>query len=150
MHQILKAFSECLETLYVDFKKAIDGLPQEALDWVLGTEMNSLCVIVVHVTGSTRYWMGDIVAQDNSNRDRDAEFRTQGVDLAELKDRLDNGLAYVKRVFGGLTLEDLETTCVLPQDGREITKAWAICHVLEHVANHLGHVQITRQLWEQR
>ena len=150
MLQLFKDYSDCLETLYNEFKKTIDGLSKEALDWVPGTEMNSLCVIVVHVTGSTRYWMGDIVAQDDSNRDRDAEFRTQGVDLVELIDRLDSGLAYIKRVFEGLTLEDLETICVLPQDGREITKGWAICHVLEHVANHLGHAQVTRQMWEQR
>ena len=150
MHQLFKDYSDCLEKLYDDFKKTIDGLPQEALDWVPGAEMNSLCVILVHVTGSARYWMGDIVANEDSNRDRDAEFRTQGVDLAELIGRLDNGLGYVKRVCEGLTLEDLETICVLPQDGREITKGWAICHVLEHVANHLGHAHITRQLWEQR
>ena len=150
MLQLFKDYSDCLETLYNEFKKTIDGLPKEALDWVPGTEMNSLCVIVVHVTGSTRFWMGDIVANEDSNRDRDAEFRTQGVDMAELKDRLESGMAYMKRVFEGLTLEDLETICVLPQDGRKITKGWAICHVLEHVANHLGHAQVTRQMWEQR
>lgn len=150
MLQLFKDYTDCLETLYEDFKKNIDGLPQEALDWVPGEDMNSLCVIIVHTTGSTRFWIGDIAANDDSNRDRDAEFRSEGVDLAELKNRLDSSLAYVKGVFEKLTLEDLETVCVLPQGGREVTKGWAICHVLEHVANHLGHVHITRQLWDQR
>jgi hypothetical protein len=27
---------------------------------------------------------------------------------------------------------------------------WALCHILKHTALHLGHLQITRQLWEQR
>ena len=150
MSQLLKDYLNLLETLFDDFKKTIDGLPQEALDWVPGTEMNSLCVIVVHVAGATRYWIGDIVAKEDSNRDRAAEFRTRGVELTELNDRLDSSLAYIKSVLGRLTLEDLKATCVLPQDGREVTKGWIILHVLEHVANHLGHAHITRQLWDQR
>ena len=28
--------------------------------------------------------------------------------------------------------------------------AWALLHALEHTAIHLGHMQIMRQLWEQR
>jgi ankyrin repeat protein len=28
--------------------------------------------------------------------------------------------------------------------------AWCLAHALEHTALHLGHMQITRQLWEQR
>ena len=150
MPQLLEDYLNSLETLFDDYKKTIDGLPQEALDWVPGTEMNSLCMIVVHVAGSTRYWIGDIVAKENSNRDRATEFCTRGIGLAELNDRLDSSLAYMKSVLGGLTLEDSKAICVLPQDGREVTKGWIIFNVLEHVASHLGHVHITRQLWDQR
>ena len=67
MPQLLQDYLNSLETLFDDYKKTIDGLPQEALDSVPGTEMNSLCVIVVHVAGSTRYWIGDIVAKEDSN-----------------------------------------------------------------------------------
>ena len=150
MKQLFMDYLNSLETLFDDFKKTIDGLPQEALDWTPGTEMNSLCVIVVHVAGSVRYWIGDILAKEDSNRDRAAEFLTRGIDLAVLNDRLDGSLTYMKRVIGELALEDLEAICVLPQDGREVTKGWIIFHVLEHVANHLGHANITRQLWDQR
>ena len=150
MPQLLQDYLNSLETLFDDFKKTINGLPQEALDWVPGEEMNSLCVIVVHVAGSTRYWIGDLIAKEDSNRDRAAEFRTRGIDLAELNERLDSSLNYMKGVLGRLTLEDLKETCVLLQDGREVTKGWIIFHVLEHVASHLGHAHITRQLWDQR
>jgi len=27
--------------------------------------------------------------------------------------------------------------------------AWALLHALDHTAQHLGHMQITRQLWDQ-
>jgi hypothetical protein len=28
--------------------------------------------------------------------------------------------------------------------------AWSLLHALEHTALHLGHMQLTRQLWEQQ
>ena len=150
MQKLFEDYVNCLQGLHNDIKQCIDGLPQKALDWVPGAEMNSLCVIVVHVAGSERYWMGDIVSLEDSGRDRDAEFRAKGLDEAELKRRLDDSLSYVKSVLERMSLEDLETICVFPKDGRTFTKGWAIYHVLEHVANHLGHAQLTRQLWEQR
>ncbi|NIU62141.1 MAG: DUF664 domain-containing protein, partial [Gammaproteobacteria bacterium] len=35
-------------------------------------------------------------------------------------------------------------------DGREFRVSWSLLHALDHVAQHTGHVQITRQLWDQR
>ena len=150
MQTLFKDYMGSLETLHEELKRIIEELPQAALDWSPGAEMNSLCVIVVHVSGSERYWIGDIVAQEPSGRDREAEFRTQGVDVSGLIAQLDGGLAYVNRVLEGLGLEDLEAPRVSPRDGREITVGWALFHVLEHAAVHLGHVQLTRQIWEQR
>ncbi|PKO22449.1 MAG: hypothetical protein CVU38_09500 [Chloroflexi bacterium HGW-Chloroflexi-1] len=31
--------------------------------------------------------------------------------------------------------------------GRQVTVRWGILHVIEHTALHLGHMQITYQLW---
>ncbi|MBW1696501.1 MAG: DUF664 domain-containing protein [Deltaproteobacteria bacterium] len=150
MHSLFEDYFNCLQGLHDDIKKCIDGLPQEALYWVPGAEMNSLCVIAVHVAGSQRYWIGDIISQEDSKRDRDAEFRARGLDAVELTKRLDESLAYTKGILERLRLEDLETICVSPKDDRKFTKGWVLWHVLEHVANHLGHAQLTRQLWEQR
>jgi hypothetical protein len=150
MKKLFVDYLERLQRLHDDIKQSIEGLPQAALDWIPGPEMNSLCIIVAHVSGSERYWLGDIIAQAPSDRDREAEFRTQGVDVSGLIAQLDGSLAYGSRVVEGLGLEDLETPRVSPRDGREVTVGWALFHVLEHVAVHLGHVQLTRQMWEQR
>ena len=150
MQKLFVDYLDFLQRRHDDIKRTIEGLPQAALDWVPGPEMNSLCVIVVHVSGSGRYWIGDIVAGEPSGRDREAEFRTQGVDVAGLIEHMDGSLAYVHRVLEGLKLEDLGAPCVSPRDGREVTVGWALLHVLEHTAIHVGHAQLTRQLWEQR
>lgn len=150
---MLTPFEDCLErlqALHAGIKCAIKGLPQIALDWVPGPDMNSLGVLVVHVTGAERYWIGDVVGRDPSGRDRAAEFRARGLGEAALKKRLDETLAHSRVVLEKLTLSDLETLRVSPRDGREFTVAWSLAHALEHTALHLGHVQITRQLWDQR
>jgi hypothetical protein len=30
---------------------------------------------------------------------------------------------------------------------RQVTVRWSILHVIEHTAQHVGHMQLTRQLW---
>lgn len=149
MLPILEGYWERLQALHEGIESAIEGLPLAALDWVPGPDMNSLGVLVTHVAGAERYWIGDVAGHDPSGRERAAEFRTQGVDAAALKTRLAETLAHSRAVLEKLTLPDLEARCVSPRDGRRFTVAWSLAHALEHTALHLGHIQITRQLWEQ-
>lgn len=142
-----------LQELNSDFIAAFDGLPAEALDWVPGTEMNSFCVLVVHVTGSTRFWIGDAALDDPSNRNRPAEFQAKGLTSDELKARFAALEDYARAGLERLALEDMDVIHTIRNpDGstRQVTAGWALLHALEHVGLHLGHAQITRQLWEQR
>ena len=150
MHPFFEAYLDRLQELHADMLRALDGLPVAALDWVPGPDMNSIAILVVHTAGAERYWVGDVVARDSSGRDRSAEFQTQGLDTATLKKRLDDALAHTRGVLEGLTLQDLPVVRISPRDGREYTVAWALVHALEHTAMHVGHIQIMRQLWEQR
>lgn len=149
MHLFCEAYLDRLQRLHDDILQAIEGLPPAALDWIPGPDMNSIAVLVVHTVGAERYWVGDVVARDPSGRDREAEFRVLGLDTATLKQRLDDTLAHTRGVLEGLTPQDLPVVCISPRDGREYTVAWALSHALEHTAMHAGHIQITRQLWDQ-
>ena len=129
--------------------EALEGLSPAALDWTPGPDMNSIGVLVFHLTGAERYWIGDVAAQDPTERDRDAEFRVHDVEMDVLKKRLANNLEYARNTLNKFTIKDLETTRVSARDGRTFTVAWALLHALEHTTLHLGQIQITRQLWEQ-
>ena len=120
-----------------------------ALDWVPGPEMNSLAVLVTHVAGSERYWVGDVIASEPSDRDRPAEFRTSGLDAETLKSRLAGSLAYIRGVLERLVFQDLEAIRTSPRDNHQLTVAWCLAHSLTHTATHMGHIQLTRQLWDQ-
>jgi uncharacterized damage-inducible protein DinB len=149
MQSFFTNYLDLLQDCHNGILQALDGLPQTALDWVPRQEMNSIAVLLAHITGSERYWIGDIAAQESSNRDRDAEFRVHGVEVDVFRKRLADNLEYARKVLEKMSLEDLEALRASPSNEREYTVAWALLHALEHATLHLGQIQITRQLWEQ-
>lgn len=148
MEQLFEDFLKQLHALNRDFVDTFADLPAEALDWVPGADMNSLCVLVVHTTSSARYWIGDVALSEPSNRDRDAEFKAQGLTHEQLEAHFANLEAYVSTALAQVSLDTLATIHELPT--RQVSGMWALLHALAHTALHLGHAQITRQLWQQR
>lgn len=106
-------------------------------------------MIITHIAGTERYWLGDVVAGAPSGRDREAEYRVRNIKVCELEAHLQESLAYVGDVLANLGLGDLGTARISPRNDQEVTVAWALNHALKHTAIHLGHIQITRQLWEE-
>ena len=150
MQTYFQEYLKILQTCHTDILKAVDGLPPAALDWVPGQEMNSINVLVFHLTGAEQYWISDVTAQKPTSRDRDAEFKVHGVDVSVLKKRLEDNITLAASVLEPLNLTDMESPRISPRDGREVTVAWALLHALEHSMLHLGQIQLTRQLWEQK
>jgi hypothetical protein len=136
--------------LHADIRKALESLPPEAMDWTPGPDMNPVSVLIVHLTGAERFWVGDVVMGDPSNRDREAEFRAAGLTKNDLLQRLTDTEAYTRATFESLKLSDLETTRTHPRHGNQVSVTFALTHALEHVATHLGHIQLTVQLWQQK
>jgi hypothetical protein len=136
-----------LQELHSDIDKALAGLPPAALDWVPQAGMNSLVALVVHITGAERFLVGDVIAGEASNRDREAEFRAHDLEPAALVKRLTESRAYLASVLEKLTLADLETKRMF-RNQREVTVGWVLGHALKHTATHLGHVQLMREMWE--
>ncbi len=136
-----------LQELHDDVAKTIEGLSPEALDWSPKAGVNSITVLIVHLTGSQRFLFGEVIGGQDIHRDRDAEFLAKGLSLDELKQRLSDNLTYIADVMESLTLADLERKCMFRT--REVTVGWVISHALKHTATHLGHIQVMRDLWEQ-
>ena len=149
MIQFFADYVDNLADLHTDMMKAVRHLPAEALDWVPFPEGNSLSVLMVHTAGAEKFWIGDVVANESSGRDRPEEFRVRNLTLQDLEARLNESLGYAELVVGKLELEVMEAKRIDPRNGQEVTVAWALAHALKHTALHLGHIQITRQLWDQ-
>lgn len=147
MESFYEDYLNNLNELHVDIDKALEGLSPAALDWVPQPGMNSIGVMVFHLTGAERYWINDVIGGGNSTRDRDAEFRVQGMDAETLRKRLADSRTMAAGVLSGLKTTDLESRR-LARHQREVTVAWALGHALKHTATHMGQIQLTRELWD--
>lgn len=145
----LTEISQLLGTLHSTIDKAIADLPDEALEWRPGAGMNNLGILLAHTLGAERFWIGDVAGGEPSGRVRDDEFATTGKTVAFFAGRAREVLAHSHSVLARIAPEELGELRRVPGSGREVTVAWAVLHALEHTALHAGHIEITRQLWDQ-
>lgn len=145
--QFFADYLERLQGLQHKLHSELRDLPAQAMDWTPGPEMNSVAVLLAHITGLLREGI-DIALGDPPSRVREQEFQTRGVQSAEMLRRLDAVIGYARSALPRLGLQDLENERQ-DEDGI-VTCGWALLHALEHAYLHLGHVQLTCQMWRQR
>jgi hypothetical protein len=78
-------------------------------------------------------------------RIRDAEFTYKSDSPKEALERLAKVADETNSVLGILNTEQLDGT--LEKDGRAIPIRWIIHHIIYHYSLHIGHMQLTYQLW---
>ena len=146
----LDSYLQMIDDLRGQVRDLVADLSPEALNWrpIEGLEehaTNSLVVLTTHVAGAEHFWIAEVVGRRPSTRDRDAEFVAEVTDAAMLVRRLEEVGAETRRVFASLDQDDLDG--VREARGRTIPVRWCILHVVDHTALHLGHMQLTYQLW---
>ncbi len=146
-HQLFADYLERLEALQRRLHKEVHDLPVEAMDWSPGPAMNSVAVLLAHMVGVLHEGMA-IALGDPPGQVRAQEFQTRGVLSTEMLRRLDAVIEYARDTLPRLGLTDLEQARQ-DEDG-PVTCGWALLHALEHAYLHLGHLQLTCQMWRQR
>ena len=146
-HQLFADYLERLEGLQRGLHKDVHDLPVEAMDWSPGPAMNSVAVLLAHIEGVLHEGI-DLALGNPPDRVRAQEFQTRGVVSAEMLRRLDAVIDYARSALPRLGLEDLDTERQ-DEDGM-ISCGWALLHALEHAYLHLGHLQLTCQMWRRR
>ena len=129
--------------------KTLEAADPACLNWApTNDETNSLFVLGTHVIGSEHGWIFEILGDGEKTRNRPAEFLAQGNSLDNLREEYEREAEETKRVLSALTSEDLQTTRNRESHG-DVTVRWVILHVIEHSSEHLGQMELTKQLWEQ-
>jgi uncharacterized damage-inducible protein DinB len=130
-------------------RDAIKGLDDEAANWhPLSKDTNSIYAILSHLTGAQSIWIKQIIAGIPVQRDREAELRSSG----RLEDAVQHWEAMdqeVDAILEKLTASQLRETRKAQLSG-DVTVQGCILFQITHYAEHLGHIQLTRQAWEQR
>lgn len=157
MHAELQSYLDMIDDLRGQVADLIVDLPEDALNWRPhagplsamdgddGHSTNSLAVLSAHIAGAERFWIGETVAGLPITRDRDAEFQTSSARAMELVELLDRAGSETRQVLSSLSESDLAGERRIRS--RTVPVRWCILHVIDHTALHLGHMQLTRQLW---
>jgi len=102
---------------------------------------NSLLNLIVHLAGVEWSWSEQVIAGNEIDRDRDAEFRE--IDSLGVPAAID---AY--RKAGARTNEIARS--LSPDDAcageKGFSVRWVLLHLIEETARHAGHADITREL----
>lgn len=144
--------------LRAQVRDAITGMADEAANWrPLPQGTNSVYAILSHIIGVDDFWVRQVIngeavfSEEAVRRDRETEFASSG-NLMELVDRWEKAWVETESMLAKLSREQLRESRTIP--GRPefagITVRWIILHLISHYATHLGHVQLTAQLWDQR
>jgi DinB superfamily len=130
------------------------AVPADALDWKPGPDTNSIWAISIHALSACRHWLVAVVAREPNPRDRESEFRATGSDNEELIQAGKRWIADARRLLPGMDGAYLEAPCDLMRTTGimfpttdTISNRMALLHSLEHLGIHVGHVQLTAQLW---
>ncbi|KQR98609.1 hypothetical protein ASG12_09310 [Williamsia sp. Leaf354] len=120
------------------------SLPQKNLP-----QTNSPYAIVFHCVELTKFWAGSVIGGEQIPRDRAAEFRATGT-AAALCDAVDDVRTRVSdwlhiAVTEGVRDRDVRGS-TRTADIAEATPQWIILHILRELAQHLGQLELTRDV----
>ncbi len=143
----VEGYIETLRDLREETLKHVGALEAEALNWKPPvSDTNSIYALATHMAGSERYWIQKNVGGVEVKRDRPAEFAASGADVNALRQQIHEVAQQSEAVLRSLSAADLRS--MRKTTLGEHSVQWCILHVVEHLSRHLGHVELTRQLWE--
>lgn len=129
------------------YAEAVDALPEDALTWQPGAEMNSVAQLVRHVTAVQMVFLLRAIGE-TPQHDHLHSLRNDPATQAELHELLDNTAARTRDLLPKIDALDMSET--LQTARGPVMRAAFVERMATHGAEHLGHAELTRQLWEQR
>jgi hypothetical protein len=151
-----RLFDRCLDQL----DETLAGLPAEALTWKPFDESpwhgpaGSLGWLIAHSLSSTVYllrrseWqMGRISWEEVEGDEGPEEFGPANQEPGYLAARSQRVRNFVHDFLENMAPADWEHGKVHPGTGTPLSVRMDVMHALEHLSQHIGHAQLTRQLW---
>lgn len=139
--RILKDFPE-------QIRSCLDVLSDAQIWWRPNEKANSIGNLILHMVGSTTFYLVQAIGGTEFQRDRPKEFseRTQ-LSRDQLMERLNELITEIDSITAGLTPDQLMQTT--DRTGKPTTYAQILIHVMIHLSAHVGQVvYITKLLKE--
>ncbi|HYM68633.1 MAG TPA: DinB family protein [bacterium] len=148
MDSAVQGIAEHLDEVWSSLLDAVKPVDDELFQWCPGSEFNSIAILLRHLAGSERWWIGEAIGGVPANRNRDAEFVHDSPRREDVLRAVDEARAVTRRVLAGVTVQDLaaRTPPSPRRGGEQPTKMWALLHYLEHLGYHRGQILLLRNL----
>lgn len=109
---------------------------------------NTIGILMRHLVGSERHYVGGVIGGTGYARDRDAEFGREPLRKADLvammREAGDESDRVLRAASPGVLAEEFDLT--LGGQPARRTKWWALGHTLEHYGYHHGQIRVYRRL----
>lgn len=148
MEPTVMTVADLFRSVHQKLRDIVRDQNDATLNWSPGPELNSIAVLVIHTLGSeldSLLFVRDI----ESDRDRDAEFRSHADDAEMLLAAIDRADTALMEHAAAITSSDLAAIRTRP--GRDPqTGLHSLLNNYGHAREHIGHLEITMQLYRQR
>ena len=144
------------ELSLAELRSTIEGMSAEGLNWRPDApDTNSAAVLIHHVLRSTREWICMAVEAPRPPRVRDEEFLSSFDSEEEALALVDSmraeTLAYLDAAGDvDWAAENQHLVALIEPGDPRPTHAYCLMHAIEHLREHVAHLQLTRQLWDSR
>lgn len=136
-------------------RDALEGMPPEMADWTPAANTNSVNVLVAHSIAATRFFVGLGSGRPGSikryrSEDRARAFEARGSTPAELISAVEAFARELEELLAAGTPEDLQRVNSWRDEGEtevEPTGVEALFRAVGHLREHVGQVQLMRDLW---
>lgn len=139
-----------LEETWSSLLASVEGVDDALFHWCPGPDFNSIAILLRHLAGSERWWIGEAIGGIVSRRDRQSEFAHDLPQREDVLRAVDEARALTRRVLAPLTMQDLQAQTApgvtVGSPPRRPTKLWALLHYLEHLGYHRGQVLLLLKL----
>lgn len=142
MDAAVQALGAYLEETWDALLKDVGAVDEGLFHWTPGATFNSMAILLRHLAGSERYWIGEAVGGIPSGRKRDQEFLHDRPRREDVLRAVEEARRLTRQVLAPLTIADLQAEAPLtPRSASQHTrhtKMWALLHYLEHLGYHRG------------
>ena len=133
--------------------------PPTPLNWEpLDADTNSVAAIAAHMCGVVRWWVGQGLTGKDVGRQRDTEFVARVDSNGEIDfwgtRRTIAAVISETRTLSSDILANLDPASLTEQSavdtlGPQLNR-WALVHTIDELSQHIGHMELTIQLWNTR
>lgn len=152
-----KAIADYLERIVGDIIEQLEGVPYEVLNRPTPIpDTNTLFALATHTVGMGEFWVLALVGGQTIDRNRSLEFRASGKG-SDLIARFRQWVYDLHQVLDTFPTSKLDEAAHPPIEfaksggfpaDKPMSCRDSLLHVVEHTATHLGHIQMTRQLFD--